>query len=302
MSEWEELLENEVLVEGEEEETEERSEGPTVRAMPWPRARRRLSWREEIALARRIEQGDQEARCQFIEANYGLVLAEASRYRGRGVPLEDLIQEGMIGLVRAVDKFDYRRGGRFSTYAVNWIRAQVRQAVQELKPLVHVPERVGRAAYQMARMAERLQQELGRKPTPEEIAQRTAWSPERVAHLLQVTDSWLSLNVPLENNDEGEDHFQDLLADMGQAGVEDTATNQVLAEQVAEEMQRLNPREAEILRLRFGLDDGEEWSLARIGRRFNLSRQRVRLIEQEALAKLRKVGRLDHQPSCMATA
>jgi RNA polymerase primary sigma factor len=290
MSEWERLLTTDGLDRPESGEAEAARDG-WVRAIPWPQTHRRLSWKEEVALARRIERGDQEARQQLIEANYGLVLAEANRYRSAGVPVEDLVQEGMIGLVRAVDKFDYRRGSRFSTCAMQWIRAHVLHAAQELKPLVHVPERVGRAARQVARVAERLQQELGREPTSEEIAERTPWPAERVSHLLQVTDSYLSLNVPVEN-DEGEDNFQDLLADPGGDLVADRALRGVLAEQVAADLQRLNPREAEVLRLRFGLDDGEEWTLAQIGRRFNLSRQRVRSIEQEALTKLRQVGQL----------
>lgn len=301
MREWEEWLGTAEVVRAEEADGVGGKEEPEVQPMPWPQARRRLSWREEVSLARRMERGDQEARRQFIEANYGLVLAEANRFRGRGVPLEDLIQEGMIGLIRAVDKFDYRRGSRFSTCAVNWIRAHVRQALQDLKPLVHIPERVGRAARQVARTVEFLRQELGREPTPEEIAQRTGWPVEQVAHLLQVTDSWFSLNVPVEG-DGHEDHFEDLLADSGQDRVEDRAVNQVFAEQVAKEIRQLSPREAEILRLRFGLDDGEEWSLARIGQRFNISRQRVRSIEREALAKLRRGGGLGSGPACMAAA
>jgi RNA polymerase primary sigma factor len=277
MSEWERLLETNEVDKPESGETE----GPVVvgevaeldrlesreaeggcdeqgiRAIPWPQAQRRLSWKEEVDLAQRIERGDQEARQQLIEANYGLVLAEANRYRHAGVPVEDLVQEGMIGLVRAVDKFDHRRGSRFSTCAMQWIRAYMLRAAQELKPLVHVPERVDRAARQVARVAERLQQELGREPTPEEIAERTPWSAEQVTHLLQVTDSWLSLNGPVEN-DEGEDNFQDLLADPGGDLVADQALNDALAEQVAADLQRLTPREAEVLRLRFGLDDGQE--------------------------------------------
>jgi len=252
-----------------------------------PRERKPLlTAEEEQALARRIEQGDEKARHHLIEANYGLVFSVVNRYRQSGVPMEDLIQEGLVGLIRAVDKFDYRKGCRFSTCAVTWIRAQVLHAILKSRSLSHVPERVYQAARKLGQVADELEQQLHHPPTLEELAAHTGWSPEQIEQLMLVSDGWVSLDEPVSEDTD----LQDMVEDEETAPVEEQALTRVLAEQIQEGFKTLSARERTILRLRYGLEDGEERTLAEIGQRFNLTRQRIRSIEQEALAKLRCGG------------
>ena len=262
----------------------EASEATPLPAWGTPSVRKPLlTAKEERILARRIEQGDEEARHQLIEANYGLVFSMAQRYRQGGVPLEDLIQEGMIGLIRGVDKFDPREGCRFSTYATNWIRAQMFEAIRKFRSLAHVPERVHRAAGKLRRTADALEQKSKHPPTLEELARHTGGTPEKVAELMQIPDAWVSLETPVSEDT----LMKDLVEDEETASVEEQALNRVLAERIQARLGELSERERTVIQLRYGLGDGREQTLAEIGRHFQVSRQHIRTIEQKALQKLR---------------
>lgn len=249
---------------------------------------RLLTREEEIELARRIEHGDEEARRILIDANHRLVYSVVNRYRHSGVPLEDLIQEGFLGLIAAADKFDYRRNCRFSTVATIWIRAHVLQAIQLQRPLVHVPQRVANAAKRLWRAREELAHELHRAPSNEELSQRLDIPAERVEELVRVTQDWLSLDEPI--GEDGETAMVELLADEGQLSPLAEATQSFLRQQLELAMERLTERERLVLRLRFGLDDGHARTLDEIGRHFDLTRQRIKEIETAAMNKLRTGG------------
>lgn len=287
-----EMLWDELEISSSEMTTEDQELGMMSWTLPGtefsPRQRRPLlTAEEERALAQRIERGDEKARHHLTEANYGLVFSVVNRYRQSGVPMEDLIQEGIVGLIRAVDKFDYRKGCRFSTCAVTWIRAQVLHAIQKSRSLSRVPERVYRAARKLGQVIDELEQQLNYPPTLEELAAHTGWSPERIEQLMLVSDGWVSLDEPVSEDTD----LQDMVEDEETIPVEEQALTRVLTEQIQEGFKTLSARERTILRLRYGLDDGEERTLAEIGQRFHLTRQRIRSIEQEALAKLRCGGR-----------
>lgn len=249
---------------------------------------RLLSAEEEIELGRRIERGDEEARRILIESNVRLVYSIAQRYRHTGVPLEDLIQEGFIGLIHAVDRFDYRRGCRFSTCASSWIRAYILQAVQNLKPLIHLPQRVALKVKKIWRAWEELLHEFHRPPTPEEVSHRSGLPLEQVEHLLSLAQGWISLEEPV--GEEGDTLLGEMLEDSGAPTPEEVVLRKSLREQIEEDLQQLTPQEREVIRLRFGLDDGQEHTLEEIGRRFHLTRQRVKEIEKRALQKMRCLG------------
>lgn len=254
-----------------------------------PRPRRLLTRDEEIALARRIEQGDAAARQVLIDANHRLVFSVVNKYRYSGVPQEDLIQEGFMGLIQAADKFDYRRNCRFSTVATIWIRAHVLQAIQNLRPLVHVPQRVSNAAKRLWRAREELTHELHRRPTAEELAAKLNVDVERIEELTRITQDWLSLDEPI--GDEGDTAMLEMVADdEGNDLPPGRALLSCLRDQLDVAMARLTEREQLVLRLRFGLDDGQERTLDEIGRHFDLTRQRIKEIETAALGKLRASG------------
>lgn len=250
--------------------------------------RRLLTREEEIALAKRIERGDKVARQTLIDANHRLVFSVVNKYRYSGVPLEDLIQEGFLGLIQAADKFDYRRNCRFSTVATIWIRAHVLQAIQNLRPLVHVPQRVANAAKRLWRANEELTHELHRRPTSEELGQKLNLETERVEELTRLTQDWLSLDEPI--GEEGDTVMLEMVADQDQESPASEALLSCLRSQLSTAMARLTEREQLVLRLRFGLEDGQERTLDEIGRHFDLTRQRIKEIETAALNKLRHGG------------
>lgn len=254
-----------------------------------PRPRRLLTRDEEILLAKRIEQGDASARQILIDANHRLVFSVVNKYRYSGVPQEDLVQEGFMGLIQAADKFDYRRNCRFSTVATIWIRAHVLQAIQNLRPLVHVPQRVSNAAKRLWRAREELTHELHRRPTTEELAAKLNVDPERIEELTRITQDWLSLDEPI--GDEGDTAMLEMVADDADHELPSgRALLSCLRDQLDVAMARLTEREQLVLRLRFGLDDGQERTLDEIGRHFDLTRQRIKEIETAALGKLRAGG------------
>lgn len=286
---WEPTLDEEVF----DEETLEPAEGAAVAAagmdvVDAPRSRRLLTRDEEIDLARRIERGDAEARQTLIDANHRLVFSVVNKYRYSGVPLEDLVQEGFLGLIQAADKFDYRRNCRFSTVATIWIRAHVLQAIQNLRPLVHVPQRVANAAKRLWRASEELTHELQRKPNADELAAKLNLESERVEDLGRISQDWLSLDEPI--GDEGDTVMLEMLSDAEHTTPAAEAVRSCLREQLTNAMKRLTDREQQVLRLRFGLDDGQERTLDEIGRHFDLTRQRIKEIETAALSKLRNGG------------
>ncbi len=289
---WDPTLEDDAYGEDDEvaeqdiEEGMPRAEGMGVASAP--RHMNLLSREEEISLAKLVERGDAEARQRLIDANHRLVFSVVNKYRYSGVPLEDLVQEGFLGLIAAADKFDYRRNCRFSTVATIWIRAHVLQAIQNLRPLVHVPQRVANAAKRMWRATEELTQELERKPTADELATKLSLEASRVDELSRISQDWLSLDEPL--GDEGDTSMMEMVADDPQAAPALAAQRSCLREQLTVAMGRLTEREQIVLRLRFGLDDGQERTLDEIGRQFELTRQRIKEIETAALAKLRNGG------------
>jgi RNA polymerase primary sigma factor len=287
--EWEPVLDTEVL-DDETEVTVEEGEAlaATMGVVDAPKPRQLLTREEEIELARRIERGDREARQTLSDANHRLVFSVVNKYRYSGVPLEDLVQEGFLGLIQAADKFDFRRNCRFSTVATIWIRAHVLQAIQNLRPLVHVPQRVANAAKRLWRANEELTHELHRKPTSDELAQKLNVETDRVDELSRITQDWLSLDEPI--GDDGDTVMVEMLADGEQVAPPAEAVRACLRDQLKTAMQRLTEREQQVLRLRFGLDDGQERTLDEIGRHFELTRQRIKEIETAALSKLRNGG------------
>lgn len=246
---------------------------------------RLLTPQEEIALAKRIEQGDIQARQRLIEANYRLVFNVVNQYRYSGVPFEDLVQEGYIGLIQAVDRYDHRRSCRFSTCATIWIRAHILQAIQQLRHLVHVPHRVTHTAQKVWRTAEQMAQELQRWPDIQEIAARMDLPVERVEELLGLAQEWISLDEPL--GEEGDTLLLDTIADEEALEPEEVAIDIGLREHLERSLQSLPPREREVIQMRFGLEGQKEHTLAEIGHHFRLSRQRIKEIETSALNKLR---------------
>jgi RNA polymerase primary sigma factor len=290
--EWEPTLDTELFDEEVEVVDEDEAEvgAAAMDIIDAPHPRRLLSREEEIDLARRIERGDAEARQTLIDANHRLVFSVVNKYRYSGVPLEDLVQEGFLGLIQAADKFDYRRNCRFSTVATIWIRAHVLQAIQNLRPLVHIPQRVANSAKRLWRASEELTHELQRKPTADELAQKLNVESERVDELSRLTQDWLSLDEPI--GDEGDTVMVEMLADDEKLAPSSQAVRSCLRDQLGTAMQRLTDREQQVLRLRFGMDDGQERTLDEIGRHFDLTRQRIKEIETAALSKLRNGGPL----------
>lgn len=239
---------------------------------------------EERVLARRIAHGDEEARRELITANYRLVFHVVSRFRHTGVPIEDLIQEGNLGLIEAVDRFDPRRGCRFNTYALLWIRGAVLRAATRLRPLMPVPERLAQAASRMRREEDLLAQELMRQPTCDEVADRIGLSTARVEETRHLLRRPTSLDTPDSEDSRPADDW--LVADNDPEMGARLARADV-ARAVAEGLEQLTPREREVLRLRFGLDTDDPRSLAEVGRVLDISRQRARELEQSALRRLR---------------
>ncbi len=251
-----------------------------------------ITHEREVELAKRIEAGDREARKQFVLANLRLVVSIAKRYVGRGLSLLDLIQEGNIGLIRAVQRYDWRRGHRFSTHATWWIRQAISRAVADKGRTIRLPVYVNTALNRIRRERQRLLQELGREPTEQELAEATGLDPIRMVELQAAPGAPVSLELPVGEDEEQE--LGDVLADTESASPEDIATTQTLKDEVQRVLESvLTPREQLVLQLRFGLGNGQAHPLEQVGRELGITRERVRQIEAGALAKLRQPPVLD---------
>ena len=248
-----------------------------------------LTYEEEAELAQRIVNGDEEAKKKLAESNLRLVVSIAKKYVGRGMLFLDLIQEGNMGLIKAVEKFDYNKGFKFSTYATWWIRQAITRAIADQARTIRIPVHMVETINKLIRTSRQLLQQNGREPTPEEIAKEMEMSVEKVMEIQKIAQDPVSLETPIGEEDDS--HLGDFIQDEDSPAPQDSAAHTLLREQLEEVMDTLTPREAMVLKLRFGLEDGKARTLEEVGKQFDVTRERIRQIEAKALRKLRHPSR-----------
>ena len=248
-----------------------------------------LTYEQELELAKRILNGDEDAKQELAESNLRLVVSIAKKYVGRGMLFLDLIQEGNMGLIKAVEKFDYEKGFKFSTYATWWIRQSITRAIADQARTIRIPVHMVETINKLIRTSRHLLQRRGREPTPEEISKELEMPVEKVMEIQKIAQDPVSLETPIGEEDDS--HLGDFIQDDDSPAPQDAAAYTMLKEQLAEVMSTLTPREAKVLRLRFGLDDGKARTLEEVGKEFDVTRERIRQIEAKALRKLRHPSR-----------